>query len=159
MATHSRILSWIIRGTGGWWAAIYGVAQSQTRPTWLSRKEYLYIFARQRGIVFLWIVHPSRGISVQFTCSVVSDSVTPWITACQDSLSITKSRSLPKLMSIESVMPSSHLILCCPCPSLLQSFPASSLFKWVSCSHQVAKVLECQLHHQSFQWIFGTAFL
>ena len=40
--------------------------------------------------------------------------VTPWITACQASLSITNSRSLLKLMSIESVMPSSHLILCHP---------------------------------------------
>ena len=39
---------------------------------------------------------------------------TPWITACQTSLSITNSHSLPKLMSIESVMPSSHLILCHP---------------------------------------------
>ena len=39
---------------------------------------------------------------------------TPWITACQASLSITNFRRLPKLMSIESVMPSSHLILCCP---------------------------------------------
>ena len=40
--------------------------------------------------------------------------VTSWITACQASLSITNSRSLSKLMSLESVMPSSHLILCCP---------------------------------------------
>jgi len=40
--------------------------------------------------------------------------VTPWIAACQASLSITNSQSLPKLMSIESVMPSSHLILCRP---------------------------------------------
>ena len=39
---------------------------------------------------------------------------TPWITAHQASLSITNSRSLLKLMPIESVMPSSHLILCCP---------------------------------------------
>ena len=38
--------------------------------------------------------------------------VTPWTAACQASLSITNSRSLPKLMSIESVMPSKHLILC-----------------------------------------------
>ena len=38
--------------------------------------------------------------------------VTPWIAACQASLSITISRSLPRLMSIESVMPSNHLILC-----------------------------------------------
>ena len=40
--------------------------------------------------------------------------VSPWITAHQASLSITNSRSSPKLMSIESVMPSSHLIFCCP---------------------------------------------
>ena len=39
---------------------------------------------------------------------------TPWIAACQASLSITNSWSLPELMCIESVMPSSHLILCCP---------------------------------------------
>jgi len=42
--------------------------------------------------------------------------VTPWITACQDSLSITNSRSSHKLTSIESVMPSSHLIHCRPLP-------------------------------------------
>ena len=51
--------------------------------------------------------------SVQFSCSVVSDSLQPpWTVACQASLSITKSQSLPKLMSIELVMPSNHLILC-----------------------------------------------
>ena len=44
----------------------------------------------------------------------MSDSETPWIAARQASLSITNSQSLFKLMSIESVMPSSHLILCCP---------------------------------------------
>ena len=50
----------------------------------------------------------------QFSHSVVSDSVTPWTAAHQASLSITNCRSLLKLMSIESVMPSSHLILCHP---------------------------------------------
>ena len=52
--------------------------------------------------------------SVQFSRSVVSDSATPQIAARQASLSITISRSSLKLTSIESVMPSSHLILCCP---------------------------------------------
>ena len=52
--------------------------------------------------------------SVQFSHSVVSDSATPWIAARQASLSITNSQSLLKLMSLESVMPSSHLILCRP---------------------------------------------
>ena len=48
--------------------------------------------------------------------------------ACQASLSITNSRSLLKLMSIESVMTSNHLIICCPFSSCLQSFPASGSF-------------------------------
>ena len=51
--------------------------------------------------------------SVQSTHSVVSNSVTPQTAAHQASLSITNSQSLLKLMSIESVMPSNHLILCC----------------------------------------------
>ena len=62
--------------------------------------------------------------SVQFSHSVVSDSVTPSIAACQASLSITNSWSLPKLMCIKSVMPSSHLILCRPL-FLLPSTPPS----------------------------------
>ena len=56
----------------------------------------------------------SLPCSVQFSCSVVSNSATPWTTARQASLSITNSWSLLKLMSIESVMPSSHLILGSP---------------------------------------------
>ena len=57
--------------------------------------------------------------------------------------------SLLKLTSIESVMPSSYLILCPPAPNPSQH---QSLFQWVNSSHEVAKVLECQLQHQSFQW-------
>ena len=52
--------------------------------------------------------------SVQLSRSVMSDSVTPWTAACQASLCIINSQSSLKLMSIESVMPSNHLILCCP---------------------------------------------
>ena len=54
---------------------------------------------------------------------------TPWIAAHQASLSITNSQSLPKLMSIKLVMPSSHLILCLPFSSCPQSFPASGSFQ------------------------------
>ena len=54
---------------------------------------------------------------------------TPWITACQASMSITNAQSLLKLMPIESEMPSNHLILCCPLLSCLQSFPASGSFQ------------------------------
>ena len=98
--------------------------------------------------------------SVQFSRSVASDSEIPQTAAVQASLSITNSQSLLKLMSIESVLPSNHLIFCLPShpfSSCLQSFSHQGLFKWVSSSHQVAKVLELQ--HQSFQWIFKTDFL
>ena len=68
------------------------------------------------------------------------------------SLSITNSRSSLKIMSIESVMPSNHLILCCALFLLPSIFPSiREIFRSVSSSHQVAKVLEFQLQHQSFQ--------
>ena len=54
--------------------------------------------------------------------------VTPWMAACQASLSFTISRSLLRFMCIESVMPSNHLILCRPLLFCLQSFPASGSF-------------------------------
>ena len=91
---------------------------------------------------------------------------TPWTAAHQASLFITNSRSLLKLISIESVMPSNHLIFWVMrprpmfYPSHLLSSPSlpalnlsqhQGLFKRVSSSHQVAKVLEFQLQHQSFQ--------
>ena len=88
--------------------------------------------------------------SVQFSHSVMSDSATPQIAARQASLSITNSWSLLKLMSIESVMPSSHLILCHPL-LLLPPIPPSIRFQWVNSSHEVVKVLEFQLQRQSFQ--------
>ena len=58
----------------------------------------------------------------------MSDSVNPRTAACQASLAITNSWSLLKLMSIESVTPFNHLILCHPFSSHLQSFPASKSF-------------------------------
>ena len=66
--------------------------------------------------------------SVQFSRSVVSDSATPWTTAHQASLSITSSWSLLKLMSIESVMPSNHPILCHPLLLLPSIFPSIRVF-------------------------------
>ena len=67
---------------------------------------------------------------------------TPWTAACQASLSIANSRSLLKLVPIESVMPSNHLIICCPLLLLPSIFPSirvfsnkslsqMSLFKWI----------------------------
>ena len=71
---------------------------------------------------------------VQFSRSVVSDSATPWIEARQVSRSITISQSSLNLTSIESVMPSSHLILCHPLLLLPPIPPNISLFQWVNSS-------------------------
>ena len=76
------------------------------------------------------------GSSVQFSRSVVSDSVTPWTTVCQASLSITNSQSLLKLVSIKSVMPSNHLILCCPLLLLPLICPGIRVFSNESALHK-----------------------
>ena len=61
--------------------------------------------------------------------SRVRPSATPWTAACQASLSITNSWSLPKLMSIELVMPSNHLMLCRPLLLLPSIFPSIRVFE------------------------------
>ena len=58
----------------------------------------------------------------------MSNSVTPWTETCHASLSITNSWSSLKLMFIESVMPSNHLILCCPLLLLPSIFPSIRVF-------------------------------
>ena len=72
---------------------------------------------------------------VQFSCSVMSNSVTPWTEACQASLSITNSWNLLKLMSITLVMPSSHLILCRPLLLPPSVFPSIRVFSNESVLH------------------------
>ena len=89
--------------------------------------------------------------SAQFSCSVMSDSATSRMVASQVYLSIINSWSLLKLMSIESVMPSNHLILLSPSPPVFNLSKHQGIFQWVSSSHQVARVLELQLQHQSLQ--------
>ena len=77
--------------------------------------------------------------SVQFSSaqslSRVRHFATPRNAACQASLSITNSRSLPKLMSIESVMPTNHLILCRPLLLLPSVFPSIRVFSKESVLH------------------------
>ena len=83
----------------------------------------------------LWdknIPHTSQGFCLTFRSihllSCVQLFVTPWISARQASLSITNSQSLLKLMSIESVKPSNHLILCYPLLLLPSIFPSVRVF-------------------------------
>ena len=76
---------------------------------------------------------------------------TPWTAACQASLSFSISQSLLKLMSIESVMPSNHLILYCPLLLLPSVFPSIRVFSNNSALCIRWPKLELQLQHQSFQ--------
>ena len=85
------------------------------------------------------ILHPLLPCAGQFSSvqslSCVQLFATPWTTAHKASLSITNSRSLLKLMSIESVMPSNHLILCHPLLLLLSIFPSIRVFANESVLH------------------------
>ena len=85
--------------------------------------------------------------SVQFSRSVVSDSATPWTAALQPSLPIITPMSIE---SMDAVQPSHPLSS--PSPPTLNLSQHQGLFKWVSSLHQMAKIWEFQLQHQSFQW-------
>ena len=116
---------------------------------------------RRRKTVWLWETRNfTQPVVILFSCSLMSDSLwphglqharlpcpSPSPRACSNSCPLNRCCH-PTISSF--VVPSS------PTFNLSQH---QGLFKWVSFSHQVAKVLEFQLHHQSFQWIFGTDFL
>ena len=69
-----------------------------------------------------------KSLLLLFSCSVMSDSATPWTAACQASLSFTISRSLLIFMSIESMMPSNHLTRCCSLFLLVSILPSIRVF-------------------------------
>ena len=84
--------------------------------------KFLSWWEKQSGSLVNLILNPDL-LSAQFSRLVMSDLSTPWTAANQASLSITNSRSLLKLMSIESVMPSNHHLLCRPLLLLPSIFP------------------------------------
>ena len=98
--------------------------------------------------------------SVQFSCSVVSDPLQPHglqyaRLLCPSPNPRACSNSCPS--SWYAIQPSYPLSS--PSPPTFNLSQHQGLFQWVSSSHQVAKVLEPQLQHQSFQWIFRTDFM
>ena len=129
-ATNSSILAWKIPWTeepGG----LQSIGSQRVRHDWID-------LAHMQA-VFLWAWETSDQIrSVTQSCPTLCD---PWIAARQASLSITNSWSSLRLTSIESVMPSSYLILCRPL-LLLPPIPPSIR---VNSSNEVATVLEFQL--------------
>ena len=101
----------------------------------LSSSEFTWGPKNQGGWCWCWVI----------LLTIVQLFATPWTAAHQASLFLTISWSLLKLMFIESVMPSSHLILCHSLfPHALNFSQHQNLLQWISSSHQVAKVLELQ---------------
>ena len=118
------------------------------------KKDWVFSYSERKTFFFLLKMLSQYTVIL---CSAQSLSCVwlpaiPWTAASQASLSITNSRNLLKLMSIEAVMPSNYLILSPPSPPTFNLSQHQGLFKWVSSLHQVAKLLKFQ--PQSFQWIF-----
>ena len=131
-------------------------------PSWniaekLDRYIWTQTFARVPIISYQKLTGNTWGISsVLFSHTVVSDSLRAHGTvACQTSLSITN-------LELTQTYPSSqwcHPTISSPSPPTFNLSQHQGLFQWVSSSHQVAKLLELQLQHQSFQWTLRTHFL
>ena len=141
------------RDGGAWWAAISGVAQSRTRLKQLSSSSYL------QNLFWIW---PLLNVSTAISSVQLLSHVRLFAPHGLQHARLPVCHQIPellKLMTTESVMPSNHLILCYPLlpPSIFPSIRV--FFQGVSSSHYVARVLELQLQHRSFQWILMTDFL
>ena len=106
MATHSSILAWRIPWTEK-------PSRLQSMGSHRVRHDWSNLAAAAAALLTIVIMLLIQSSSIQ-SLSCVRLFATPWTAARQASLSITNSWNSPKLMSIESVMPSSHLILCRP---------------------------------------------
>ena len=84
---------------------------------------------------------------------------TPWMQHARLPCPLSSAGVCSNSMSVELVMPSNHLILLLPSPLAFSLSQHQGIFQWVDPLHQVAKVLELQLQHQSLQWVFRTDFL
>ena len=151
-----------------WCAAVHGVAKSQP-PNWTEATQPMVLYYDCAS----WLIHLcilSHGVCIlqSFRCNPLSLFVvvqwfsrvqvleTPWTAVGQAS-------HLPELVQThvhwvgDAIQPSHPLSSLSPPAFNLSQH--QGLFQWVSSSHQLAKVLELQVQHQSFQWIFMTGFL
>ena len=100
------------------------------------------------------------GFLMLFSPSVLSDSATPWVAACPGFCVLHYLLEFVQthVHRVNDAIQPSHCLLSASSPALNHS-QHWSLLQGVGSSHQVAKVLELQLQHQPFQWIFRTDFL
>ena len=116
---------------------------------WMVLGQVSFLLFLQESLHYLWFL-----ISSVQSLSCVRLFATPWTAARQASLSITNSWSPPKPMSIESVMPSSHLILCCPLLLLPPILPSI----WVFSNESSLRMRWPKYWSFSFQWTPRTSF-
>ena len=117
-----------------------------------------WYYSRTPLFFFLMKNHLAGFSSVQ-SLSHVWLFETPWTAAYQASLSLTNCQSLLKFMSLKQWSHANISSSVVPSPAAFSLSQHQGLFLWVSFSHQVDKVLEFQIQHQYFQWIFRTDFL
>ena len=152
--------------TSVWYQLLFSfcslASNTQSQPIWLHCRCQSHVMG---SLLLLSTLPWGRGhswtcLQVQFSRSVLSDSLRPHglqhtRPPCPSPIPRVYSNSCPLSRWYHPII-SFSVILFSFC---LQSFPASGFFQWVSSSHQMAKVLEFQLQHQSFQWISRTDFL
>ena len=132
MATHSSILAWRIPST------IQSMGSQRVGHDWAT---FTYQHRQELSNLLFSLVQ---------SLSRVRLLATPWTAACQASLSITNSTQSHVHWVGDAIQPSHPLSS--PSPSAISLSQHQGLFKQVSSLHQVAKGLEFQLQHQSFQW-------
>ena len=136
-----------------------------TLDMWLSFSQWNtrtleYVIQAEALNMFKWFCFISSVVIVAAQSPSCIRLVTLWTAAPLAPLPFRIYWSLYRFMSIESAMQSNHLILCTLLLLLPSVFPSIRVvFRWVGSSHQVAKVSELQLQHQSLQWIFRVDFL
>ena len=158
MATHSSTLAWKIPRTKEPHRQ-QSMGLQRVGHNW---ETSLFLFFKKNGIFVQWnFRQKNMNPSVPFSPSVTSDFCNPM--ECSTS-GFPVHHQLPELAQThihhvsDAIQPSHPLSS--PSPPAFNLSQHQGLFKWVSSSHQVVKILEFQLqHHQSFQWIFRTDFL
>ena len=153
------------RDKGAWWAAIYGVTQSQTLLKWLSSSSNLdgapATSGSLHGLHTFKITSHMPSLFSRLS-SVTQSCLTPWDPMDYSTPGFPVHHQLPELIQshvhhVSDAIQPSHP-LSSPSPPAFNLSQHQGLFQWVSSSHQVAKILEFQLQHQSFQWILRTDF-